>query len=150
MTDARGRPSVDPRPDRRRRRRGVVAGVLALVVAAGSYTSLTLLGPTSPASATASTFEAPDQAAPDLAFPDYGATAVQALGYDDSLTTSGDDRPRPIASISKVVSALVVLDERPLDGGTARPSRSTPTTRRSTTPISRRTARSRPCPPACA
>jgi D-alanyl-D-alanine carboxypeptidase (penicillin-binding protein 5/6) len=117
MTDAHARPAVDPRPDRRRRRRGLVAGVLALVVAAGSYTSLTLLGPTSPASATASSFETPDQAAPELTFPDYGATAVQALGYDDSLTTSGDERPRPIASISKVVSALVVLDERPLDGG---------------------------------
>jgi len=101
----------------RPRRRVVAAAVAVLVVLTGSYTSLALAGPTSPQSATASVFEAPRQAAPALTFPDYGATAVQALGYDDSLTTSGDDRPRPIASISKIVSALVVLDARPLDGG---------------------------------
>nr|WP_256414179.1 D-alanyl-D-alanine carboxypeptidase [Frigoribacterium sp. CFBP 8754] len=33
------------------------------------------------------------------------------------MTTSGSTTPLPIASISKVVTALVVLDARPLDGG---------------------------------
>lgn len=104
------------RPGTRRRRIGVAA-VLAVVLAAGAYVPLALLSPVAPAAASAEQYTAPTTAAPELTFPDYGATAVQALGFDDSLTTSGDDQPRAIASISKVISALVVLDSHPLDDG---------------------------------
>nr|BFF14081.1 hypothetical protein GCM10025699_53840 [Microbacterium flavescens] len=104
------------RPGTRRRRIGVAA-VLAVVLAAGAYVPLALLSPVAPAAASAEQYTAPTPAAPELTFPDYGATAVQALGFDDSLTTSGDDQPRAIASISKVISALVVLDSHPLDDG---------------------------------
>jgi D-alanyl-D-alanine carboxypeptidase (penicillin-binding protein 5/6) len=100
-----------------RRRRAAVAAVVVLVLAVGTYLPLSLLSPLAPASAAASTWEAPAQPGAQLAFPAYGATAVQALGFDESLTTSGDAQPRPIASISKVVTALVVLDAKPLDGG---------------------------------
>ncbi len=100
-----------------RRRRAAVAAVVVLVLAVGTYLPLTLLGPLAPAAAAASTWEAPAQPGAQLAFPAYGATAVEALGFDESLTTSGDAQPRPIASISKVVTALVVLDAKPLDGG---------------------------------
>ena len=108
--DGRRRPGVV------RRRVGVIA-LLALVVAVGGYVPLALLSPLAPAAADVAAYTAPAEASPDLTFPAYGATAVEAIGWDDSLTTSGDERPRPIASISKVVTALVVLDEKPLDGG---------------------------------
>ena len=100
-----------------RRRRAAVAALVVLVLAVGTYLPLTLLSPLAPAAAAASTWEAPAQPGAQLAFPSYGATAVQALGFDESLTTSGDTQPRPIASISKVVTALVVLDAKPLHGG---------------------------------
>jgi D-alanyl-D-alanine carboxypeptidase (penicillin-binding protein 5/6) len=95
---------------------GVIA-LLALVVAVGGYVPLTLLSPLAPAAADVAAYTAPAEPSTDLSFPGYGATAVEAVGWDDSLTTSGDELPRPIASISKVVTALVVLDEKPLDGG---------------------------------
>ena len=100
-----------------RRRRAAVALVVVAVLAVGTYLPLTLLRPLAPAAASASTWEAPPQPDAALSFPAYGATAVEALGFDDSLTTSGDSQPRPIASISKVVTALVVLDAKPLAGG---------------------------------
>ena len=105
-----------------RRRRAAVAAVVVLVLAVGTYLPLTLLGPLAPASATASTWEAPAQPDAQLTFPAYGATAVEALGFDESLTTSGDAQPRPIASISKVVTALVVLDAKPLARGESGPA----------------------------
>ena len=98
-------------------RRAGVASLLALVVAIGGYVPLALLSPLAPAAADVATYSAPVGSSPDLSFPTYGATAVEALGWDDSLTTSGDERARPIASISKVVTALVVLDAKPLGGG---------------------------------
>ncbi|MEY2848280.1 MAG: hypothetical protein RI885_945 [Actinomycetota bacterium] len=50
------------------------------------------------------------------AYPGYGSTAVGAVGFEGLLAEEGDQAPRPIASISKVVTALVVLDARPLAG----------------------------------
>jgi D-alanyl-D-alanine carboxypeptidase (penicillin-binding protein 5/6) len=100
-----------------RRRRAALAAVVVVVLAVGTYVPVALLSPLAPAAAAASTWEAPAPLEAQLAFPAYGATAVEALGFDESLTTSGDSLPRPIASISKVVTALVVLDAKPLDGG---------------------------------
>jgi D-alanyl-D-alanine carboxypeptidase (penicillin-binding protein 5/6) len=88
-----------------------------LVLAALVYVPLVLLTPLAPAAADAAEWTAPAQPGAQLAFPGYGATAVQAVGWDESLTVSGATTPLPIASISKVVTALVVLDARPLDGG---------------------------------
>ena len=113
---------VDPDRDRRRRarlrrRRVGVDTLVMLLLAAAVYLPVTLLGPLAPAAADVANYAAPAQPGAELAFPAYGATGVMALGFDESLTTSGDDRARPIASISKVVTALVVLDAEPLAGG---------------------------------
>lgn len=99
------------------RRRIGVFSLLALVVAAGVYFPATLLAPVAPVSAVVTTFKAPAETKLDLAFPSYGATAVEAVGFSDSLKTSGDQKPRSIASISKIVTALVVLEKKPLNGG---------------------------------
>lgn len=108
--------TADPRL-RRVRRRAAVAVVAALLLGTGAYVPTVLLTPLAPATAAAATVtvDAPD--APELTFPAYGATGVVALGVPESVTYGGDPGPRPIASISKVVTALVVLDAHPLGGG---------------------------------
>ena len=102
----------------RRARRLTVTGLVALVVvAAGAYVPTALLVPLEPASASVADVEVPPVDAPELVLPGYGATGVEALGLPGTRTLAGDEGPRSIASISKVVTALVVLEERPLDGG---------------------------------
>ena len=104
-------------PDRRSRmfvrRRITVAGLAALLIAI-VYLVVAALAPIAPVQATTTTYAAPDPAGTALQFPDYGATAVMAEGFANSLRTSGDAAPRPIASISKIVTALVVLQRHPL------------------------------------
>ncbi|WP_186317510.1 D-alanyl-D-alanine carboxypeptidase family protein [Curtobacterium sp. 9128] len=95
--------------------------VVAVLVLAVGYLVAAAVVPFSPASATTTSYAAPTATLPDLSFPTYGATAVEAPGFPESLRTSGDTKPRSIASISKVVTALVVLDAKPLSQGQAGP-----------------------------
>jgi D-alanyl-D-alanine carboxypeptidase (penicillin-binding protein 5/6) len=92
----------------------VVVAVLLLAVA---YLVAAAVVPFAPATASTTTYRAPTATAPEVTFPQYGATAVAAEGFPESLTTSGDRQPRSIASISKVVTALVVLEQKPLGAG---------------------------------
>lgn len=96
-----------------------VVAVLLLVVA---FLAAAALVPFAPTTASATTYAAPRSSAPELRFPGYGATAVEAEGFPESLTTSGDRKERSIASISKIVTALVVLDRKPLDVGQQGPT----------------------------
>jgi D-alanyl-D-alanine carboxypeptidase (penicillin-binding protein 5/6) len=57
------------------------------------------------------------QAAASVAYPGYGASGFGAVGYDGVLGSAGSTTPLPIASISKVITALVVLDARPIAEG---------------------------------
>lgn len=91
-----------------------VVAVLVLVV---GYLVAAAVVPFAPASASTTTYAAPTSTVPDLRFPGYGATAVEATGFPESLRRSGDEHERSIASISKVVTALVVLDRKPLQQG---------------------------------
>ncbi|WP_146240166.1 D-alanyl-D-alanine carboxypeptidase family protein [Curtobacterium sp. MCSS17_008] len=102
-------------------RRPVTIGVVGVLVLAVGYLVAAAVVPFAPASATTTTYAAPTSTVPELRFPDYGATAVQATGFPESLRTSGDDQARSIASITKVVTALVVLDAKPLDRGESGP-----------------------------
>jgi serine-type D-Ala-D-Ala carboxypeptidase (penicillin-binding protein 5/6) len=71
------------------------------------------------------TVSAPTEATPEvpeLAFPRYGASAIGALGYPGVLAQDGSTKPLPMASITKVVTALVVLDALPLAVGEPGPS----------------------------
>lgn len=106
----------DPRV--RRARRLTVTGLVALVlVAVGTYVPVALLVPVAPTPPSVVALAPPAVDAPELALPGYGATGVEALGVAGTRTLGGDQGRRSIASISKVVTALVVLEERPLDGG---------------------------------
>lgn len=93
-----------------------------MLVLAIAYLVAAAVVPFAPASASTTTYSAPTSSVPDLSFPKYGATAVEATGFPESLRTSGDAKPRSIASISKVVTALVVLDAKPLKVGESGPS----------------------------
>ncbi len=105
-----------------RRRRITVFGGLGLVLAAGFYLPFTLLAPLHAETAQVQSWQAPVTVAPELAFPGYGATAVGAVGWDGPLAVSGSTDALPIASISKVVTSLVVLDAHPLAVGEEGPS----------------------------
>jgi D-alanyl-D-alanine carboxypeptidase (penicillin-binding protein 5/6) len=87
----------------------LVAGVLV-----GSYMWLALEQPFLQLQPTVS-LQVPTQAASkvSLDWPDYGESAIGAAGYG-VLATSGDQKPLPTASIAKVMTALAVLRQRPL------------------------------------
>lgn len=105
-----------------RRRRLVVFGALAVVLAALIYLPLTLLAPVP---ATEVTITATDEVTPEppaLAFPGYGASAIGAVGYPGVLAQSGATDALPMASITKVITALVVLDAHPLAVGESGPT----------------------------
>src|SRR3989344_691812 len=57
----------------------------------------------------------------NLPWPAYGQGALGARGYG-VLTTHGEQTPVPIASITKIVTALAVLKEKPLAKGEKGPS----------------------------
>jgi D-alanyl-D-alanine carboxypeptidase (penicillin-binding protein 5/6) len=105
-----------------RRRRIVVFGSIAVLLATAFYLPTTLLAPLTPASATVVPYTAPTTEAAELDWPGYGASAIGAVGYDGVLGTSGSTKALPIASLSKVITALVVLTEKPLETDEAGPS----------------------------
>ncbi|MEJ1229843.1 MAG: hypothetical protein WDM88_03095 [Galbitalea sp.] len=108
---------------RRRRRRLLTTLIAALVVLAlaGTYVFLTL---TAPVGAAADSIQRPDVASPaaaTIALPTVGEAAVSVSGADDYLgpqaTASSLRAARcalSMASISKLITAMVVLDAKPL------------------------------------
>lgn len=120
-------PSATPRPSARvyRRRRFVVFGtvgmMLAGLVGGGAYATTTLNAPI-PAAAPSVTDPAPIVAAAQVVDqPDFGAWAVGAVGFDGALATGNEATAMPIASIAKVVTALVLLDANPIPAGEVGP-----------------------------
>ncbi len=93
----------------------------ALVLGAGVYVPVALLTPLEPTAPVVTAVTPDEPPAADLMFAGYGATAVGAVGFDGVLASSGIETPLPIASISKVVTALVVLDAHPLAAGESGP-----------------------------
>ncbi|WP_187289841.1 D-alanyl-D-alanine carboxypeptidase family protein [Curtobacterium sp. B8] len=114
-----------PRVVRRPRsavRHPVTITVVAVLLLTVGYLVAAAVVPFAPASAATTTYAAPTTTTPELSFPGYGATAVEATDFPESLRTSGDREERSIASISKVVTALVVLDEKPMRRGERGPT----------------------------
>ncbi len=95
---------------------GVLVGTAA-ILAVGVYGPATLLGPLPLATATPLTAEpaAQDAASPVLAAD--GASAVILAGDTVPFAHGGTDEPLPMASITNLVTALVVLDQKPLPAG---------------------------------
>lgn len=103
------------------RRRIVVFGTALLVLALLFYLPLTLLAPLRATAATTVSYSAPSTAKPVLALPGYGDSAIAAEGYPGMLATGGGTSPLPIASITKIITMLVVLQKKPLAVGAAGP-----------------------------
>ncbi|MET0842741.1 MAG: D-alanyl-D-alanine carboxypeptidase [Mycetocola sp.] len=100
-----------------RRRRVTVFGLLAVLLLGAGYTSLAVLRPI-PANAAELEPTIPiSQPATSLAWPGFGTGAIGAVGIDGILDDSGVQQSTPMASITKTVTALVVLDEMPLAAG---------------------------------
>lgn len=109
---------------RRRVRRRIAGSIAALLVVAviAVYASLTL---TAPVGSAIAAVQRPDAAAPGaaaIALPADGESAVSIAGADGYLgptadgifASSGGDAPRPMASISKLITAMVILNAKPL------------------------------------
>jgi D-alanyl-D-alanine carboxypeptidase (penicillin-binding protein 5/6) len=118
-------PPVDPaRRRKRRRRRATIAAIVVLTLAAvsGGYAAYALTAPIGNATLDAEAPQVVTPPAAQIALPVEGAYAVSITGADDYLgptasgiwASGGGDGPRPMASISKVITALVVLNAKPL------------------------------------
>lgn len=119
------RSHIDPKVRRARRRRGVLISsiVVAVILATtGGYVGWALNAPLRPPTVT---WESPQVSVPtaaDIAYPEDGVWAISISGADEYLGAGADgiwsssemDQPRPIASISKLITALVILDAKPL------------------------------------
>lgn len=107
-----------PNPSVYRRRR-IIAGLLALIVIGGGgwLTTKTVTTLASPLPDTVVTVTQPAIiAGPATTFtlPTDGRMAIGASGFDGTLLSSGSQDVGPIASITKIVTALVVLEAKPL------------------------------------
>ena len=99
-----------------------VGGILAFVFAVAIYLPVTLLAPIHSVDALTASVTIPKTATTVLSMPSYGASAISAVGYPGVLATGGSAAPLPMASITKIVTSLVVLEKRPLAVGKAGPS----------------------------
>lgn len=115
---------VDPAERRRRRRRGRITSVVVVAVLLGllgGYVGYTLTAPLPAAVGDAQLPTAAAGPAAAITLPADGAYALSVTGGDDFLGPDGgplaalsSDDPRPMASITKVITALVILDAHPL------------------------------------
>jgi D-alanyl-D-alanine carboxypeptidase (penicillin-binding protein 5/6) len=116
---------IDPRIRRIRRRRALTVTlgiVVAAVMVVGGYVGWALNAPLSAPAVVSQAPAAVVPAAAALDVPSQGASAISVAGADEYLgaaasgiwATSGTDEARSIGSISKLITALVVLDAHPL------------------------------------
>jgi D-alanyl-D-alanine carboxypeptidase (penicillin-binding protein 5/6) len=113
-----------PTPEVYRRRRVLAAVLLVLtlgIVGVAVYVPTAASAPLPVAAPDVTTPAVAPGSAVTAEFPGYGRGAIGAVGFDQVLSTSGDQSPGPIASITKVITALVVLDAKPLAEGEAGP-----------------------------
>lgn len=104
-------------PRRSPLRAGVVVPTLIIAGIVGAYAATTLLWPLHAVEPTITAIEAQPVAAPAAApaWPAAGSAAEAVAGISGTLASTAD--PDSIASITKVVTALLVLDQLPLAPG---------------------------------
>ncbi|MGX5772344.1 D-alanyl-D-alanine carboxypeptidase family protein [Microbacterium trichothecenolyticum] len=98
-------------------RAAVVVPTLAIAAVVGAYAGTTLLWPLHAVAPTVTAIQVQPIAAPAAApaWPAQGSAAEAVAGIPGTLASTAD--PDAIASITKVVTALVVLEEMPLAVG---------------------------------
>ena len=139
MSTARDAAEYDPprqvdlaaRRTRRRRALLIVAAVLIVLIgSAGGYVGWALNAPLRAPAVTSQTPQVSPPAAAGIPLPFDGASAISVSGADEYLgaaasgtwLSSGTGEPLAIASISKLITALVILDARPLAGDESGPT----------------------------
>ncbi len=90
---------------------------LALVVGILFYLPMTLLATLQATRPVIENAAVTPGAAATLTWPAYGGSAIGAVGFDGVLAQAGSTSPLPMASITKVVTMLVVLEAKPLKLG---------------------------------
>ncbi|WP_431277080.1 D-alanyl-D-alanine carboxypeptidase family protein [Leifsonia poae] len=105
-----------------RRRRIVVFGFVGIFLVAAMYVSGALFAPV-PATAAVTQHESTiAQSKVALNWPAFGAGGITAPDYPGATEYHGSDAQMPIASVTKTITALVVLDKKPLKAGDDGPS----------------------------
>ena len=105
-----------------RRRRVLVFGGIFALLAGIAYLPLTLLAPVEDIDAIVTTPTIAAAAPAQLTLPTAAASAITAVGREGVLAQSGSTDPLPMASITKIVTALTVLDAHPLAADEPGPS----------------------------
>ncbi|WP_235500429.1 D-alanyl-D-alanine carboxypeptidase family protein [Leifsonia sp. Root227] len=105
-----------------RRRRIVVFSLVGVVLASLMYLSGSLFGPVPATAAVVQHEKSIVQPAAQLAWPGWGASAISAPDVDGATEYHGSDKSLPIASVTKTITALVVLDKKPITGGSDGPT----------------------------
>jgi D-alanyl-D-alanine carboxypeptidase (penicillin-binding protein 5/6) len=85
------------------------------------YVPVTALAPVPTVAPHTTAFMSVPTTAQSYTLPSYGASAISAVGFPGPLAKAGSSAPVPIASITKIVTALVVLQKKPLTLGNAGP-----------------------------
>ncbi|AGW41379.1 D-alanyl-D-alanine endopeptidase [Leifsonia xyli subsp. cynodontis DSM 46306] len=116
-------PQVPVDPSRRstrrqiyRRRRIAVFGGGGALLSVLLYLFGSLIAPVPATAAVVEPQQALTEPAAQLVWPGYGSAAIAAPGYPGATASDGSDASLPIASITKTITALVVLEKRPLGG----------------------------------
>jgi len=104
-----------------RRRRILVFGLVAALLGTGGYAAAAGLAPVPATAATLSPQVAATQASAQVDWPDFGGSAFGAVGFAGILGEGGKQNAVPMASLTKLVVALVVLDKHPLGESDAGP-----------------------------
>jgi D-alanyl-D-alanine carboxypeptidase (penicillin-binding protein 5/6) len=99
-----------------RRRRIAFFSATFVALATLIYVLSAGLAPVQPAAAALQQPRALTAPAVQPAWPGTGAAAIGAVGFPGVLASSGEQTAIPIASITKMVTALVILEAKPLVG----------------------------------
>jgi D-alanyl-D-alanine carboxypeptidase (penicillin-binding protein 5/6) len=103
-------------------RRTVVAAAVLLVGSAAVYGPVTLSAALPEATAVVHTPTVPSPAAAALDLPTAGSAGIALRDSTTLLGSEGNQGTVPIASITKVITALVLLDAKPIEAGESGPN----------------------------
>lgn len=111
------------RPEYIRRRRLITAGITAVILTVVIVVANLVLSSTAPITSPKLTnLKLLTQSTVKPVWPSYGSGAIGAIGFNGVLAEYGGQSTRPIASITKLITALVVLEAKPLHGDESGPS----------------------------
>lgn len=98
----------------RKHKRKILPFILLIVAI---YASVVMLIPTPALNSQANDIKLPPVTPVSMPWPNYGQAAVGAIGYGQ-LAKNGEEKPLPIASVAKLVTAVAVLKVRPIEPDT--------------------------------